>query len=327
MLATLIDRDGIDAESAARGAAAEERIAFEQLAAELSNDLINLPDDDLAVAIERGLRRACDWLGLDGAAFSRLSADGARLEVAGWGDVPHSRQTWPPERSLLSASSPDASLAGHLVSVGSVTDIASDIDRHSFQAAGLRSALIAPLQVGGQVVGTLCLVATRSRTALVRTTTSSASASSAAVFDQVLERRQREETLRSALAEVRSLKEELQTENPVLRKVRRAETSSLPGRRKPGGTPGDGADRAGRRHRFDGAAARRDGHRQGSLRVADPRARVAAQPADGARELRGDPVDADRKRVVRAGKGRVHRRAGPAGRTLRAGRQGDDLPR
>ena len=48
------------------------------------------------------------------------------------------------------------------------------------------------------------------------------------MFDQVLERRQREETLRSALAEVRSLKEELQTENPVLRKVRKAETSSLP---------------------------------------------------------------------------------------------------
>jgi len=48
------------------------------------------------------------------------------------------------------------------------------------------------------------------------------------VFDQLLERRQREETLRSALAEVRSLKEELQTENPGLRKVRKAEMSSLP---------------------------------------------------------------------------------------------------
>ena len=118
-------------------------------------------------------------------------------------------------------------LAGHLVSVGSATDIASDIDRHSFQSAGLRSALIAPLQVGGLVVGSICLVSSRSERHWQDEDIKRIGVLSG-VFDQVLERRQREETLRSALAEVRSLKEELQTENPVLRKVRKAETSSLP---------------------------------------------------------------------------------------------------
>ena len=219
VLATLIDRDG-------HHGAAEDHIAFEQLAAEFSNDLINLPDDDLALAIERGLHRACDWLGLDGAAFSQLSPDGTRTEVAGWGGVPHLRQNWPPERSSY-PNLTRRTMAGHLVAVASAADIVDDVDRHSFQSAGLRSALIAPLHLGGLVVGSICLVSSRSdrhwqdedikRIGVL-----------GGVFDQVLERRQREETLRSALAEVRSLKEELQTENPVLRTVRKAEVSSLP---------------------------------------------------------------------------------------------------
>jgi len=62
VLATLIDRDMHHAESAARGAVVEEHVAFEQIVAELSNDLINLPDDDLAVAIERGLHLADAFL-------------------------------------------------------------------------------------------------------------------------------------------------------------------------------------------------------------------------------------------------------------------------
>jgi transcriptional regulator with GAF, ATPase, and Fis domain len=118
-------------------------------------------------------------------------------------------------------------LAGHLVSIGSASDIADEEDRRSFQSADLRSALIAPLHVGGLVVGSICLVSSRAerrwqdedikRIGLL-----------GGIFDQVLERRQREESLRSALAEVRSLKEELQTENPALRKVRKAESASLP---------------------------------------------------------------------------------------------------
>jgi PAS domain S-box-containing protein len=224
VLATLIDRD--DRHGQDHRSSAEDHVAFEQLAVELSNDLINLPDADVPVAIERGLRRACGWLGLDGAAFSRLSPDGARLEMAGWADVPQARRSWPPDRSLY----PDLTartLAGGLVSVANVADIVSDLDRHSFQASGLRSALIAPLHAGGVVVGALCLAATRTDRQWSDEDVKRAGVI-AAVFDQVLERRNREETLRSALAEVRSLKEELQTENPVLRKVRRAEVSNLP---------------------------------------------------------------------------------------------------
>ena len=226
VLATVIDRNGSESDRAAQRAAAEAHFAFEQLAAELSNDLINIPDADLAVAIERGLRRACDSLGLEGASVSMLSTDGGRTEVAGWNDEPQARRGWPPERSLYPDLTARAA-GGGLVSVASVADIATNLDRQSFQASGLKSVLIAPLLVGGHVLGTLCLAATRAERHWSDEDVKRAGVL-AGVFDQVLERRQREETLRSALAEVRSLKEELHIENPSLRKIRRAEMTSLP---------------------------------------------------------------------------------------------------
>ena len=70
-------------------------------------------------------------------------------------------------------------------------------------------------------------------------------------------------------------------------------------RRKPGDPPDPRAGRAGRGHRFDRAAARRDRHRQGAVRVADPRPERAARAGHGAGELRGDSGDAGRKRAVR----------------------------
>ena len=158
VLATVIDRNGTESDRAAQRAAAEAHFAFEQLAAELSNDLINLPDADLAVAIERGLRRACDSLGLEGASVSMLSTDGGRTEVAGWNDEPQARRGWPPERSLYPDLTARAA-GGGLVPVASVADIAANLDRQSFQASGLKSVLIAPLLVGGHVLGTLCLAA------------------------------------------------------------------------------------------------------------------------------------------------------------------------
>ena len=58
-----------------------------------------------------------------------------------------------------------------------------------------------------------------------------------------------------------------------------------------------------------------------------PRLQRAPRRAAGRRQLRGDPDDADRERAVRPRAGRVHRRAGRAGRPLRAGARRHDLPR
>ena len=94
-----------------------------------------------------------------------------------------------------------------------------------------------------------------------------------------------------------------------------------------GGGAGARRHRPGRRHRFDGAAARRDRHRQGALRHPDPRAQRPPRPQHGSRQLLGDPGDADGERVVRPRARRLYRRACAPDRPLRAGRSVVDLPR
>jgi formate hydrogenlyase transcriptional activator len=226
VLATVLDRQ---VPSQERNAAAEAQLAFERLTADLSNQFINLANGDLAAAIESGLRRTCDCLGLDGASLSRLSADGTARELAGWGAEVAAREGWPPERTLYPAIA-ERLLAGELVSVPSTAAVDTAVDRQSFQAAGLLSALIAPLPVDGQIVGALSLFTTRLERHWsdddVRRLRQLAT-----VFDQLLARHHREEALKSALVEVKSLKEELQAENMMLRKVRRP--------MGPGHTPGE----------------------------------------------------------------------------------------
>ena len=228
VLATVAERDPAP-DPAEHAAHAEEQHAFERLTADLSNQFINLPDTELTAAIERGLRRSAEHLGLDGASLWRLAPDGQRRELAGWGTGVPSRDVWPPERSRFPWITTRI-LAGELIAISRVSDVLMEIDRHSFQAAGLRSALIAPLPVDGQVVGALCLVATRAerlwaaddlhRLQLI-----------ASVFDQVLARRHREEALRDALSEVKNLKETIRAENLTQRKARRTAAS--------GHTPGE----------------------------------------------------------------------------------------
>ena len=141
----------------------------------------------------------------------------------------------------------------------------------------------------------------------------------ASVFGEVLARQQRDEAVRAA-AEAQRVKDALQVENVNLRREAR--------------------ERLGLMHVVGRSAAVRrmldqiekvaatdstvlllgeTGDRQGVAGDADPRARHTSGPGDGARQLCGDPRDADRKRAVRTGERGVHGSAGTSGRTVRAG--------
>ena len=85
--------------------------------------------------------------------------------------------------------------------------------------------------------------------------------------------------------------------------------------------------RPGGPHQRHGAADRRNRHRQGALRDADPRGQPARAAADGPRELLGHPDRAHRERAVRAGEGRLHRRAVQADRPVRGRQRVDAVPR
>ena len=99
------------------------------------------------------------------------------------------------------------------------------------------------------------------------------------VFDQVLARQQRDEAMLAASREVQRLKDQLQAENVYLRQEERERLGLA---RVVGQSAamraGDGADPAGGGHRLDGAPARGDRHRQGTVRDADPRARRPPRP-------------------------------------------------
>jgi formate hydrogenlyase transcriptional activator len=202
---------------AARTTAFEEQLDFERFVAELSSRFINHPVDRIEEAIRAGLGRICEQLGLDRSALYTVGADGMLGDCVGWtaagvnaidGPLPaRERLPWALERIL----------AGHTVAFSTLEDVPSQIDRASYAAFGIRSAVIIPLSVEGRVEGALSFNAVHAERpwpagVLHRLTIV------ASVFHQVLARRQREESLQRALTEVERLKNDLQLENVHLRK-------------------------------------------------------------------------------------------------------------
>jgi formate hydrogenlyase transcriptional activator len=203
---------------------------IEPLEAALNDAFVNLPDAELGAAIDLGLRRTGEWMGVDGAALSRLAPDGTATELAAWRSDTWGRAAWPPQRALYPGLM-QRMLAGDLVAVSSVNEIITDIDRHSFQAAGLRSAIVAPLPVNGQLLGALCLAATRAERRWTADDIIRAG-HIAAAFNQVLVRRQRDAMLRSALADLSDLAHPQRVENPP-HQLRRTMDTGFPLRESP----------------------------------------------------------------------------------------------
>jgi formate hydrogenlyase transcriptional activator len=220
LLATVVDCRPATEDNAARTAVLEEQLAIERLSAELSNEFSNLSDHDLSAAVERGLSRTCEQIGLEGAAFCRLTAEGTAVELVSWEASGEPLDGWAPDHARFPWTLARA-LAGELVALSSLSDVPNEVDRRSFEAAGIRSALIVPLPVDGHIAGTLCFVHRSQewhwsamdigRLRLV-----------ASVFDHVVVRLHHEEALRGALAEVKRLKEELQVGAAALPHARRA---------------------------------------------------------------------------------------------------------
>ena len=219
LLATVVDCRGAPQDSTARATALEQQLAVERLSAELSTEFSNTPDRDRSAAVERGLGRTCEQLGLDGAAFWRLTPEGTQLDLVSWAAEGRSLDVWPPDNVHFPWTL-ERVVAGDLVALSTIADVPNEVDRRSFEAAGIRSALIVPLPLNGHVAGTLCFVQTREerqwspvdigRLRLI-----------GSVFDHVLARRQHEEALRGALAEVKRLREELQVEGVTAPKARK----------------------------------------------------------------------------------------------------------
>ncbi len=197
-----------------------EQLEFEQFAAQLSIEYINLPADQVHDAIRSGIARTCQMLGFDRGSFCEVSPEGAV----------HDCWEWTADGSPVPDLSPPTSeafpwtfgrvLAGERLTFSGVDAIPDEVDRASYRAAGIRAAAFLPLSVEGRVVGAVGCAATASGRTLSPAATHRLTVI-AGLFAQVLARQQREGKLRRALEECQRLKDRLQAENVSLRKEER----------------------------------------------------------------------------------------------------------
>ena len=258
-------RSGPEGSSIALGFAGP--LEFERIVAELSVSFINLPAERVYHAIQDALRRIGEGLDLDRCNFYRVQPDGMLIDPISWAREGSSPAPAPVKAERSFPWALETMRAGKVVSFSSVDEIPNPTDRANYRAVGIRSAVTVPLSVAGEVVGAVGFNMLREERhwdseILHRLTVI------AAAFSSVLARRKSEEALKKALTEVEKLKDQLHAENVYLRK-------EVQDRFGAGNVVGKSAAvqrvlaqvAAGGRDRFDGAAARRDRHRQGAVRA------------------------------------------------------------
>ena len=192
------------------------QLEFERLVADLSTQFINVPADQVDAVIREALERIGEALDIDRCTFYRIEPDGVLLDPVGWqrpGVPPHSgplagreRLPWALERAL----------GGELVMFSSVDEIPNPVDRATYEAMGTRSTLTVPLSVGGRIVGAVGFNAVRKPRVWLPEEVHRLRVFATA-FGNVLARRESEEALHQALAEVKRLRDRLQAENVYLR--------------------------------------------------------------------------------------------------------------
>jgi formate hydrogenlyase transcriptional activator len=194
----------------------QEQVEFETLAARQSAKFINVPKDAIDDAIQSAMGQICEALDLDRSTLFTIDGDGVLFDAVSWerAGVPALRAA-----ALTRERFPwifGRVLAGELLAVSTHADVPNETDRASLREMGIRSTVVAPLAVDGQVVGAVGFTALRAErrwepAVVLRLTLI------AQVFGGALARKRRDEALRTALAEVDRLKEELRAENAQLR--------------------------------------------------------------------------------------------------------------
>ena len=194
---------------------ADQRV-FEQFLADLSVQLVELPESCLDTTIREALARISLQCQVERATLYRLTPAGLPLGVVSWAAPGLSPV---PEDENLATQFPWARerlRAGETLAFSTLDQVPGEVDRAAYRSVGTRSALTFPLSVDARVVGAVefsAVTAEREWPAEFRHRLRVL----ASVLTQVLARRQRDEALRAALAEVERLKNELQVENATLR--------------------------------------------------------------------------------------------------------------
>jgi formate hydrogenlyase transcriptional activator len=198
-------------------AAQEERLRFETLVGELGAEFINLRADDVDRAIEDALGRVVRMLDLDRSAlFQVVEASGDFVHTHQW-----TRPGWasPPPRVSAREQFPWllAQLrAGEVVSFTTLDEVPDATDRESLRRIGTKSNVTVPIVIGGKTSAAVTFAAIRgardwppvvvNRLRVV-----------ALIFGNAIARKQADDALHRAMAEVADLRNRLRDENAYLR--------------------------------------------------------------------------------------------------------------
>ena len=189
---------------------------FEALIADMSAQFINLPPEGVETAIRSALTRIGEALDLDRATFFRIAEDGLLLDPVGWQSTAVTQIPNPIPAAGLFPWALQTLQAGEVVCFSTVDEIPNAVDREGYRSLGIRSAVTVPLAVAGRIVGAVGFNSFRRERAwppdelhMLRVF--------ATAFGNVLARRESDEALRTAHAEVVRLRDQLHAENVYLR--------------------------------------------------------------------------------------------------------------
>jgi len=193
-----------------------QRLAFEQLLANLGARFVNLPPGEVDAAIIDTQRQIAESLDLDRSALWVFPPEGGAICTHSW-TRPGYPQV-PPRlegREVLPQLVPRLR-AGEIIAFERLDEVAGPIDRESLSKYGTKSSVTVPMKTTGETLAALSFGALRverswppgliERFRLV-----------ALLFEQALARRRDQEHLTAALAEVKQLQDQLALENTELR--------------------------------------------------------------------------------------------------------------
>jgi PAS domain S-box-containing protein len=217
VLASVVDLTARRAAERTASAALQRQLEFERLVTELSHKFINLPSEQILQVLEEGLRRSGETLGVDRCAFWRMQADGRPVVPISWrrSDVdPISVVAAPAEEFPWAFAT---LLNGQTITFGTLEEVPHEVDRASFRALGIRSAVSVPLSVSGRVVGGISFHMTREERSWGPDALHTIQVV-ASVFGHVVARGESDEALKHAMTEVERLRDKLHAENQYLRR-------------------------------------------------------------------------------------------------------------
>jgi formate hydrogenlyase transcriptional activator len=199
----------------APGAACAERNVSESHVSRWGKTIGPAPDVD--AAIHEAQRCIVEALDLDGSTLFERSDDGDLLGTHGWWrpEVPA-----PPAGVSAKESFPwmlAKLLAGELVCLSSPDELPDGVDRASLLRFDLKSTVVVPLTLAQRIVGVVSFGVMRSERQWPPETLQRLRLA-ASVFASVLDRRHNDEVLRSALADVERLSDQLRGDDVCVRR-------------------------------------------------------------------------------------------------------------